>query len=479
MEILQNLSQTDVYSQIQERLDGAVKEAGEEEVSKEQIEKVIEVLELTAKVQHEVFSAVSTLSQASDSDVFQTRVLPWISNGFLAPKGQVSNDTSLVLLKEKVEKQKELEEAMRTAAQMQKQLELQINTLNAQLAEEKEKVAQLSTELEAHKLESAGTLKASEEEILELRKKNADAKLELSATNSRLDLVGDYESQVTRLRSDIRLLSFEKRELLTRISDLEYPYPLTRSYIPLRSTSPVRHIVTYRSPSPTRAALTNDIRANRLISRYSSLFSSSRLNALDILRRFVDEEEMCRRIVYIATVEAFHSAKIAYRSFKDRAAKTLAPLHTGPELLSEAVEDYVVRNQDLFDIESCVRDVVRYMDNNAVISHPAECDFMLINAYIREACQIAFEMQAVNPRIDIAHASEGELYDEKKYRRTYDSEYSAPLVAFYTWPALMDGKDCVAKGEAHTKRGALLHTTRRSTSPSPTRRGRSPTRRLR
>ena len=28
-------------------------------------------------------SAVSTLSQASDSDVFQTRVLPWISNGFL------------------------------------------------------------------------------------------------------------------------------------------------------------------------------------------------------------------------------------------------------------------------------------------------------------------------------------------------------------------------------------------------------------
>ena len=43
-----------------------------------------------------------------------------------------------------------------------------------------------------------------------------------------------------------------------------------------------------------------------------------------------------------------------------------------------------------------------------------------------------------------------------RYRRTYDSEYSAPLVAFYTWPALMDGKDCVAKGEAHTKRGALL-----------------------
>jgi len=47
------------------------------------------------------------------------------------------------------------------------------------------------------------------------------------------------------------------------------------------------------------------------------------------------------------------------------------------------------------------------------------------------------------------------FYTICRYRRTYDSEYSAPLVAFYTWPALMDGKDCVAKGEAHTKRGAV------------------------
>ena len=34
---------------------------------------------------------------------------------------------------------------------------------------------------------------------------------------------------------------------------------------------------------------------------------------MDTLRRFVEEEEMVRRIVYIATVEAFHSAKAAFR----------------------------------------------------------------------------------------------------------------------------------------------------------------------
>ena len=42
-----------------------------------------------------------------------------------------------------------------------------------------------------------------------------------------------------------------------------------------------------------------------------------------------------------------------------------------------------------------------------------------------------------------------------RYRRSYDSEYSAPLVAYYIWPALMDGNTCVSKGEAFTKRGAV------------------------
>ena len=129
-----------------------------------------------SSVMNKLISLHKNLRKSFSESIFDLdhkfkKVVRTLTRFFSAPKGQVSNDTSLVLLKEKVEKQKELEEAMRTAAQMQKQLELQINTLNAQLAEEKEKVAQLSSELEAHKLESAGTLKASEEEILELRKK--------------------------------------------------------------------------------------------------------------------------------------------------------------------------------------------------------------------------------------------------------------------------------------------------------------------
>uniref|UniRef100_A0A1I8F4H8 Mitochondria-eating protein n=1 Tax=Macrostomum lignano TaxID=282301 RepID=A0A1I8F4H8_9PLAT len=47
-----------------------------------------------------------------------------------------------------------------------------------------------------------------------------------------------------------------------------------------------------------------------------------------------------------------------------------------------------------------------------------------------------------------------EIFDEKKYRRTYDSEFTAPLVAHYTWPALVQGSEVVARGEACTRRGA-------------------------
>jgi len=412
-ERIKELSDGNTYHVIQQKIN-SISNSYEELSDDEKLNQLCEVLELTGKVQHEVFSVISSLSEASESDVMKSRLLPWISNGFLAPNGQVSNDTSLALIKEKVEKERELEEAMKSNAKTVSALELRIATLEAQLAEEKNRTAEKEAELEAHKLEAASTLTATEEEILSLRKKVADSKLELNATQSKLDLVGDYDKQVSQLKTDVRLLSLDKQALVNRIEDLEYPYWPYYPYYPrpirYRAPSPVR----YRSPSPTRAYLTNDIRANRLITRYSTLFSHDRLAIMDTLRRFVEEEEMVRRIVYIATVEAFHSAKAAFRQFKERARKMLIPIHAGPETLDEACNDYCVRNLDLYDVEGTIKDVLKQMNTNPVISFPAECDFSLLRHYIREAATIAFEMQAVGPRIDIAHAIDGELFNEKK-----------------------------------------------------------------
>lgn len=83
------------------------------------------------------------------------------------------------------------------------------------------------------------------------------------------------------------------------------------------------------------------------------------------------------------------------------------PIHAGPETLDEAVADYIVRsvnyfikkysfieklhfclrNLDLYDVEKTVKEVVRQMEANPIISFPAECDFTLLNGFIREVAK--------------------------------------------------------------------------------------------
>lgn len=63
---------------------------------------------------------------------------------------------------------------------------------------------------------------------------------------------------------------------------------------------------------------------------------------------------MVKRIIFIATCESFHVAKMAFRSFRLRARRLLSPIHSGTGELEDAVSDYIVRNLDLHDLESSV-----------------------------------------------------------------------------------------------------------------------------
>lgn len=45
-----------------------------------------------------------------------------------------------------------------------------------------------------------------------------------------------------------------------------------------------------------------------------------------------------------------------------------------------------------------------------------------------------------------------------RYRRSYDSEFTAPLVMYHVWPALVEGNAVIVKGEALTSRGAPVLT---------------------
>ncbi|XP_007180858.1 mitochondria-eating protein isoform X2 [Balaenoptera acutorostrata] len=239
-----------------------------------------------------------------------------------------------------------------------------------------------------------------------------------------------------------------------------------------RSASPSTAVAKVRSPSPSRAKLSSAARKAALLSRFSDAYSQTRLDAQCLLRRCIDKAETVQRIIYIAAVEAFHVAKVAFRHFKIRVRKSLTPSYAGSNDFEDAVLDYIICHLDLYDSQSSVNDVIRAMNVNPKISFPPEVDFCLLSNFIHEICCIAFAMQTLDPPLDIAFGADGEIFNDCKYRRSYDSDFTAPLVFYHVWPAIMENDCIIMKGEAVTRRGAFWNSVRslsrcRSRSLSP------------
>ncbi|CAH2300188.1 mitochondria-eating isoform X1 [Pelobates cultripes] len=406
-----------------------------------------ELLELHAKIQGQLFTILSVTAreggQYAGVETLKSRFLPWLGSCFTTSSS--SADSSFSLLQASIlitigplycyggYHEKDLQ-----------RLETQLASTRSELSNVRQDLIEAQIELEDTKTKSASTLLATEEEILQLRSelRSTQDKLELR----KLDSLDDYERQIRLLKDEISILSAEKSLLQGRISRSRSPSPLRHSS---RSSSPF-----LRSESPAR--LTNSSRRARLISRFNDIFANDRLDAQNLLRRYIDELEMVQRIIFIATVESFHAAKMAFRQFKLRVRKTLSPSHLGPESLEDAVIDYIVRNLDCYDVQSSVNEVISAMNVNPKISFPPEVDFILISGFIREVCRLAFAMQTLEEPLDIGFAVDGELFGENKFKqgylRTYDSDMRASTVYYHVWPALVQNNKVIVKGEAVTRR---------------------------
>ncbi|CAH6888840.1 mitochondria-eating protein [Phodopus roborovskii] len=290
------------------------------------------------------------------------------------------------------------------------------------------------------------------------------------------EVISDYEKHLQNLKDEIAVLSAEKSGLQGRSARSRSPSPTcrsrSRSRSHSRSNSPCTAVAKVRSPSPNRSKMSSVARKAALLSRFSDAYSQARLDAQCLLRRCIDRAETVQRIIYIATVEAFHVAKMAFRHFKIRVRKMLTPSHVGSNDFENTVMDYIVCHLDLYDSQSSVNDVIRAMNVNPKISFPPEVDFCVLSEFIQEICCIAFAMQSLDPPLDIAFGADGEVFNDCKYRRSYDSDFTAPLVFYHVWPALMENDCVIMKGEAVTKRGAFWSSVRpvarcRSRSLSP------------
>ncbi|XP_069487776.1 mitochondria-eating protein isoform X7 [Ambystoma mexicanum] len=389
----------------------------------ENLNSCCELMELSSNIQGQLFTILNTTAreggQYAGVDTLKKRLLPHLSSCFSTPSSPVSPDNSVSLFKDSLGKERKIRELANCHEQELQKLETQLLSTRLELGALKKELSEANLELQDTKTKSATTLLATEDEIMQLK------------------------SELSRSRS---------------------PSPTRHDN---RSSSPQYR----KSDSPTVAMLTNSSRHARLVSRFSDIFANDRLDAQNLLRRYIEDLEMVQRIIFIATLESFHAAKTAFRQFKLRVRKSLSPTHSGPESLEDVVIDYIVRNLDLYDVQASVSDVIRAMNVNPKISFPPEVDFILISSFIREVCRTAFAMQTLDTPIDVAFSSDGELYSESKYRRSYDSDYTAPLVVYHVWPALMENDCVLVKGEVVTKRGALAS---RSRSPSPMRRSGTP-----
>ena len=137
----------------------------------------------------------------------------------------------------------------------------------------------------------------------------------------------------------------------------------------------------------------------------------------------------------------------------------------------------MVKNKDLYDPESAVFDVVRTVESNPAF--PINVNYRkILRSLVKELATIAYEMQTVTPELDIEVGLQGDVFSDAKFRRTFDADFGAPLVAAHLWPPLVNGDDggVVLKGEAATRHSVFSRPISSGKNKSKTRsksRGRS------
>ncbi|XP_052719461.1 mitochondria-eating protein-like isoform X3 [Crassostrea angulata] len=480
-----------------------------------------EIIELNAKVQGQLFKLLQVTAESGGmyggASIIKSRLLPFLGQNFFTSGGSVTADTSLSVLAEAAAKNREIDDLQDMYETSLNELEADLKDKEAENQDLRDELLEAKDNLNRSLRESTSNKMLGEVEVRELRRKLALAEDEVRTLRSKAGMMTDYETQIRHLRDDIALLTARRDSLYRSTSSFAKDDSILSSTIreekkpgladaqdeihKLRSKAglvddyerQVRNLRDELSLASTKKSyLDNDVysslgsyrytprvgsplsiddpvqrvRQQNYISRWNDMFSQDRLDAMDTLRRYSDDYENNQRIIFLAIQEAFSVAKLAFRQFKMKVRANLAATHIGPETLEEAVQDYINRNTDLCDLTGMVADVIRALNRSPKVFLPPDATFSIVQPFIRESCKLAWNMSALAHPLDIAVATDAELFDNNKYRRSYDSEYTAPLVNHHIWPALMQGAKVLMKGEACTRRGASLGASRRSRSPT-------------
>uniref|UniRef100_S4RLZ9 Mitochondria-eating protein n=1 Tax=Petromyzon marinus TaxID=7757 RepID=S4RLZ9_PETMA len=402
-ESLRRLANSGAYGALQDRLD-SWQDDFHLNTCNENLSRCCELIEMTSKVQNQLFNIMSSTANrggpTAGAETIKSRFLPWLSSSFTVSPC-VSPDTSLTLIREAAEKERQLQDLSTRHMREVGSLESELQSTHQALSNAKHRLQETTYDLEDAKTKSATTLLASEEEILQLRADLQAAREEAELNRRERE---DSERQARYLQAEMATLQQEKARLLERMSYVQRAASIALPLLSLsgssRSAPTVGHVHSTITEWTKTVKHDDDCHAQKRPKR-----NTMRRNKL------VQRLQMSSRVLTQATKKKCNEMKFTQK--RNSICSELENTHTGPESMEEAVLDYIV-NLDLYDVQSSVADVIRELHADPRISFPPEVEFALLAGFVRELCRVAFEMQALEPTLDVALAVEGELYNERK-----------------------------------------------------------------
>ena len=250
-----------------------------------------------------------------------------------------------------------------------------------------------------------------------------------------------YEEEYAKLKTDVALAKYDANQTADALAAEKIKDHKTRDLI--------------------IGDVSNEARRRRLIDRYADLFTGERLYAQKALRNKITEEDTIKRIIYTTVIETFRCAQRSFRDFRHRARRAVTLGSVLPTVEAD-VHAYILRNLDLYDVESTLFDVVNHLEADPLL--PNNINYkVILRTLITELARISFEMQTVFPSLDIEAGYQGEVFSENKFRRTFDAEFTAPLIGAHLWPPLINAetKEIVLKGECATRHSPFNNTAER------------------
>ncbi|XP_061420028.1 mitochondria-eating protein-like isoform X1 [Lethenteron reissneri] len=285
-ESLRRLANSGAYGALQERLDSWQGDFHANS-SNENLSHCCELIERTSKVQNQLLNMMSNkTNQGGPTASAKSRLLPFQSNVAVSPG--VSPNTSLTLIRETAQKERQLQDLCARHMREVGSLESELRSTRQSLSNAKQRLKNMADELEASKTNSASTYLASEEEILQLRA-DLQAACEEAEVNRRER--EDSERQARHLQAEMATLQQEKARLLERMSGWlsmpchERSAPPRRRASPTPSSSPPRWASPVRSSSALRHHMATCPRHStaschaRLPERFKSASRGGRLDA--------------------------------------------------------------------------------------------------------------------------------------------------------------------------------------------------------